>query len=220
MESEVSLSDSGPGKTLLSDRLSPEEAASFAYGRAILCVHVTEAGEDCFMPFCAIPVSVDEDGNAQAFFSGMALTLSSDPTFPLSTEEDGQSGASRWNANGIVLTGDPIFYAELSFLITEENGEVKLISTRVDSPEMYGECQNCPRALFSQGSAYHSYFAFSDEKGSVEAFEHSGPRLLIRLDEALSVTLRPASELGEICVYYEYWFTDGSVTLRMPKTLT
>lgn len=204
------------GQILLTDTLQPQETAHFDYGKAILCIHIKNEDGDYYMPFCAVSVTVDQNGCVQALYSGMAITLSSDTLFPLYVEESNVKDTSYLEASGIVLTGDPIFFAELSFQVSEENGETRLLSSKVESPELHGECVNCPRVLFSEMSAYHSYITFLNGEGRVEIQESFGQSIVLPLDQALAVTVRPATDLGEICVYYEYYYTDGSVIFRMP----
>ncbi len=219
MEETVGGTASGRNCILLTDQLSPREAEAFDSGRAVLCVHVEQDGQDCYMPFCSIPVSVDASGRVQAVYSGKAITFSSAPAFPLYTEECGQEDALSWNVSGIVLSGEPIFFAELSFRLTAENGAPAFSSAVVHCPELGGDCVNCPQGLFSEAVLYHSLFLFLDEKGTVESQECAGQSMTLPLDQALEVMLRPAAEIGEICVYFEYYDSDGHMTLRMPKSV-
>ena len=219
MEEAVNGTASGGSCILLTDQLSPREAESFDSGKAVLCVHVQEEGEDFYMPFCSVPVSVDASGGVQAIYSGKAVTFSSAPAFPLYTEENVREDALSWSVSGVVLSGEPIFFAELSFHLEADYETPAFLSMIVHSPELDGEFVNCPLDLFSEAVLYHSFFTFMDEKGLVESQECAGRSIVLPLDRALKVTLRPATEIGEICVYFEYSYSDGHVALRMPKSV-
>ena len=219
MEETVNGTVSDRSCILLTDQLSPREAETFDSGKAVLCVHVQEEGEDFYMPFCSVPVSVDASGGVQAIYSGKAITFSSAPTFPLYTEENVRKDALSWSVSGMVLSGEPIFFAELSFRLEADNDTPTLISMIVNSPELGEECVNCPLDLFSEAVLYHSFFTFIEEKGKVESQECTGHSIILPLDQSLKVMLQPATEIGEICVYFEYNYSDGHRTLRMPKSV-
>lgn len=49
--------------------------------------------------------------------------------------------------------------------------------------------------------------------------EVDGWETVLSLKQPLELNLRPAEELGEVYVYYEYWFDDGNTTVRTPVAL-
>ncbi len=204
----------------LSDRISPEEAAALDSGWATVCLRRTDDENTSYMPFCRLPVCVDESGAATATFSGMAVICTLAPTFPLYDEESGDGVKRMWTVSNIALSGEAVYFADLSFEIHCDNPTaVDIANLAVDSPELGGVCTNCPFGLFSEATVYLPAYTFNDDKGWTEAKEGAGGERVFSLDQPLTFDLCSAFDLGEVCVYYEYWFTDGSATVHAPADL-
>ena len=204
----------------LSDRISPDEAAVLDSGWATVCLRGTDEENASCMPFCRIPVCVDESGAATATFSGMAVICAGAPSFPLNVEEPGDDNRRMWTVSNITLSGETVYFADLSFEMHCDNPTaVDIAGLTVDSPELGGVCTNCPFGLFSEAAVYLPAYTFNDDKGWTEAIEGAGEESVFSLDQPLTFDLCSAFDLGEVCVYYEYWFTDGSMTIHAPADL-
>ena len=209
-----------PAGIALTDRLTEEQAALLDVGEAVVCLKVEDDAGVSYMPFCRVRMAVDGQGNARAIYSGVAPVFSADPATPIATAEDGRGETIACEAAGVELSGDAVYYAELSFGVRmDETGGVAIESTLVDSPELGGPCRSCPRDLFAQARVHHPCLRFEEKDGWTETRETGGRTAEYDLDEPLTVDLVPAAGLGEVCVYYEYWFTDGSMLVREPTPL-
>lgn len=204
----------------LHDQISPAQAAILDQAHAWICLKAKDGQQEAYLPFCRLSLTADESGGISGTYSGMAATCSASPLFPLYMEEGMADGDYSWAIGGIVLSGDAVFYADLSFVAAcDAQDGIIIESSAVESPELGGVCENCPLPLFLEASVHHAAYGFTDKYGNVRAHECDGTTAVFDLAEPLTIDLRPASDLGEIYVYFEYWFTDGSAVLRAPVGL-
>lgn len=202
----------------LRDQMTEAEASALEQGYAVVCLMLADG--DSYIPFCRLPVQAEPDGRVQASYSGMTVTFTDNPSFPLPVEESSNDGDFQWRVSGIALSGDAVFFAELSCRIAQDpQGGVSVSQVELDSPELGGVCEGCPLGLFREAAVYLPSYAFSDEGDCTQKREVDGWEAVLSLEQPLGLDLRPAEELGEVYVYYEYWFDDGSTTVRTPVAL-
>ena len=202
-------SDSGPDPepVLIRDRISPEETARLDYGRAWICLE-TEEG---LYPFCQIRLRVDDQGEAEAEYSGIAFTADKDPGYPLAGEEKEQDGRPVFQTEEIALSSPSVFYATLRLTIARtETGNWAVIKQEYESEELGGAYDPAPLELADEVE-----FLVRIAEDSPTPRETAGvqPRLLA-LDRPLSLRARRAADLGRIQIYCEYFFNDGSDTVH------
>ena len=204
----------------LSDRLSADEMSRLSYAQAVVCFREIVNNEELFVRFCTLPARVDEDGVAHADFSGYAVTFSQAPVFPLSTLEDVRDGQRVILVSRIVLSGEAAFYASLAFEIIEaSDGSLSMGEYTITSEELGGIYHCAPYALFSSFSCANAVIQMDDSKGDTRSHIEDDRFISISLNRPLVVRLKPASELGDVYAYFEYFFTDNRSAVHAPFPL-
>lgn len=212
-----------PGETreserrILSDRLSAEDKARLEYGRAVICLRETEDGEDRFIRFCVLPVSVNDDGSVYADYSGYAVTVSAAPGFPLSTVEEVRDGQRLFRVSRIVLSGDAVFYAELAFEIDQAaDGSLTLGEYSINSEELGGVYHNAPLSLFSGLNSANAVLSLDGQGSDVDARTVDDRFVSIPLEKPMEVEVKPSADLGEVYAYFEYYFKNNRSAVHPP----
>ena len=204
-------------RRILSDRLSADERVRLEYGRAVIGLLETEGGEDRFVRFCTLPVRVHEDGTVYADYSGYAVTASAAPDFPLSTVEEVQDGQRLFRVSHIVLAGEAAFYADLAFEVRQSaDGRLSLGACTIRSEELGGAYRAAPLSLFSELRSSNAVLSLGGREGGADA-EIAGDRFIsVPMEQPLDVELKPASELGKVYAYFEYFFSDNRKAVHPP----
>lgn len=234
-EIDAPRDDTEAGRTL-TDALSDEEMSILDYGQALIFVRAEAPDGEKLMHICTVEASTDADGNVTADYSGLALALADDDAFVVPTAEaaDVSEDMTPWTASlslsapsrtrqtaGIALSGDAAFYASLGFHVdVDDDGSYCARDIIVSSAELGGDCVTVPCALFDTVRT-------SLELWSAEAVSDNGIRLMgaganisqHTVDAPLRFRLIPAGELGDIVYCFEYFFTDGSDTVRPIKAM-
>ena len=195
----------------LRDRITPEQAALLDYGQAWICLESDEG----LLPFCCVRLQVDESGEASAFYSGRAACFEGDSLFPLSVREAGKEGTAEFTTREISMTGESVFYATLTLSVLQNpDGTWQLANQVLSSSELGGDCHQAPLGLLDQAEAVLPAVNPSDPVQSVSVRSVCYP-----LDEPLTLRIVRAADLGEIWVYYEYFFMDNSDIVHSPLPL-
>ena len=196
----------------LLDRITPEPAALLDYGQAWICL----SSEEGLLPFCCIRLRVDASGEASAFYSGKAVCFVGDTLFPLSVRETGKEDAREWTTREISMTGESVFYATLTLsVLQKQDGTCQLAKQVLSSSELGGECHQAPLGLLDQAEAVLPAVDSSDPLQSVTVRS-----VLYSLEKPLTLQIVNAADLGDLWVYYEYFFTDNSDIVHPPHPLS
>ena len=207
-------------RRILRDRLNADETARLNFGRAVICLHETGEGEDRLVRFCTLPATVNDNGFVQADYSGYAVTVSVAPSFPLSTVEEVRDVLRLFHVSRIVLTGETVFYADLAFeLRRTEDGSLTLGEYSIKSEELGGIYHNAPLSLFSGFSSSNAVLSLDGCNDGTDARVVDDHFISIPLEQSLVIEVKPASELGEIYAYFEYFFRDNRSIILQPFPL-
>ena len=177
-----------------------DDAPPQGYGSATarVCLRTALGDEQ----LCAVEAYPGEDGGVYAGYSGLSLTAAG---AIVSTRERSDSAI---RTEGLTLTAQWIFSAELTatLRIGVEAAELSIVSAELEEP-----ISACPRAAFDTLLLRRNVW---------EARESADGLRLVGLDSVFGETalrapleLRavPVRSLGEIAVYVEYEFADGSL---------
>lgn len=198
---------------IITDRITEEQAEILDYGQAWICIRRDET----LVPFCSIRMRVDRDGSAEAGYSGLAMAFAGDQVFPLeSREESGETGTVI-TTREISLTGESVFYATLILTVSmDEEGVFRVTKQELFSSELGGKYDQAPLGLMDTAEPLLRVLEKTD--APLDTLDIQS--VFLSLSEPLTVRLFPASELGEIWIYCEYFFQDGTDVIHPPYQLT
>ena len=198
-------SESGtvPEPIRIYDKITPVEAGKLDYGRAWICLK-TEEG---LFPFCQIPLEVNQRGDAEATYSGMAFVPEGDPEYPLAGKEETADGRRTFTTEEISLTSPSVFFAALKLTLQQaDDGNWILLKQEYKSDELGGTYDSAPLELAEQAEVLAHILEDSPtprERVDVRS-------KLLTLDHPLALQARRALDLGEIQIYCEYFFLDDT----------
>ncbi len=195
--------ESEPESLLIEDRISPEEAALLDYGQAWVCLNTP----DGLAPFCRIPLQVTDQGEATALFEGIAYVTQEAPGFPLTGRQEDTPDGPAFRTDPITLTGESVYYATLQLVITKASDGSRLLSDLLlTSDELGGAYHQAPLAIADQAELMLRIMENSPEPRNTADIRTE----LISLEHPLSLTACDAFSLGDLSIYCEYFFRDGS----------
>ena len=204
--------DKRPAPILLQDQITQEQAALLDYGQAWVCL---QQG-DLLLPFCRILLKVDASGHAEGWYSGLAVAFDGEPVQPLEVQETSGDGPTVAESKEISLTGESVFYATLKLTLEEdaENG-FRVTRQELFSSELGGTYDQAPLGVADTAEALLRVLEKSE--APVEVTDTRSQ--FLSLAEPLALTIFPACEMGEILVYCEYFFMDGTDIVHPPFPL-
>lgn len=189
----------------LEDALSPEEMSKLDYGQLIVCLRRVTDGQEQLIPFATIRAEAAPDGSITALYSGHAVVCDASPDFPLLTTEDHRYGRA-YHVRDLTFSGPFIFYASLQLSLTDVYGPVQVNQFELESFDTGPMHENLPLALFDTLRLSRAvYQAQGASFTPVNAISYS-----LSLDAPLSFSVVPASSLGEVVAYFEYFFHDNT----------
>ncbi len=204
--------DLPPDAVILRDRITAEEAEKLDYGLAWICLRE----EDRLLPFCRIPMRVEQTGEAEARYSGTAAVFAETPGQPLETEERLTEDGWRLETAGISMTGESVFYATMKLVLEQQGtGPVRITRQELFSSELGGSYDRIPLGLLD--TAELMLRELEKTEAPVETVDTRSA--FLPLKKPLTVRLLPAEKLGEIWVFCEYFFRDGTDTVHPPFPL-
>ena len=215
IETAVIEPETYPEPVTLRDRLAAERVALLDYGQAVVCLRREDG---VFLPLCAVPATVSEDGAVSAVYSGLLLTLDgSDVLFSMTESRDG--GDCLWESGLNTLTGEAIEYAEMTLTLRRGPDGAFVTGQSFDAWETGGVCESAPCDLFDVMLITQPLYAF-EEAGDLTVLREIDSRARrVEIEGPLSLCLRPAEELGDVWVYFEYFFSDRTDEAHAPFAL-
>lgn len=201
-----------PAPIPIRDRITAEETARLDYGRAWVCLR----REETLIPFCQILLQVDEEGNAEGTYSGLAVRFGEDGAQPLEILEEHSGEETVFRTEDISMTGESVFFATLQAEIRgkPETG-FRVTRQTMESSELGGKYDQAPLGLLDTAEPVLRVM----EKTEAPVDTISVETETVSLAEPLTVTVFPASGMGEIWIYCEYFFLDGTDTVHAPKPI-
>lgn len=188
---------------VLQDAISPEELQKLDYGQMIICLRTVKDGEEQLLPFASVPATVSPDGTATAVYSGNAVLCTAVPGFPLLMREEHTNGCI-YQLRDLSLSGTFIFYAPLD--LTMSSRAVTGLST--DSFDTGPLHENLPLVLFDTLHLSRPVYRVNPGDGCMTLQEVDVTAHTLPLTGTLSFAIVPAESLGEVVVYFEYFFSD------------
>ncbi len=207
---------------LIQDQLTEQEMAILDYGQARVCLRTeNEAGETLFTPIVTIPLDVDASGRATGRYSGLMLRMDGVPDVPFRTVENAPDGPAALTATTISLTGEAIEYAEQTIDIALDGDAARVTAQPVDAWETGGPCDPSPWDLYDQIYISHQMFTLTDAGGgAVSIRERDSLSSRTPLTGPIRLSLSKASDVGDVWVFCEYFFTDQTDVVRPPRPLS
>ena len=202
---------------VLTDRITPEQEACLDFGQAQICLRrQTEEGE-LLVHFTTVEAVVSPEGDVTADYSGLALVRTEQPDFPMHVAERAH-GAPALVGN-LTLAGTYVFFTSLEFSLRIDGNTAVLCDSVLSGLDEVKTAQGVPLAMFETLYASHSVFGMAEEDG-VYALTFGGVHdMEAPLTAPLSFSLVPVETLGEIVVYFEYFFEDGTDVIHAPFQL-
>ena len=202
--------DTEASPLLLTDALSPEQVALLDYGQLRICLRRTVDGQEELIPFAAIPAAVTEDGQVTAPFSGYAVVCSAASSMPLRTQETHADGLYTYAVGDIALSGPFIFYATLQLTVTAnpQAQEATLTQLSLDSPDAGCLLQSPPLCLFDTLTLSMPVYRAAQRESAYTLASTDVLSTTLPVETPLTFQLVPASTLGELSAYFEYFFLD------------
>lgn len=207
---------------LLQDALPTDKLPLLDYGRAQICLQMTVGDEEVLIPFTSILAEIDASGQVRAAYSGLALVCEDAPGFPLRTAESSAKLPLICSADGMSLSGTYVFYAALTFSLSPDpvTGGAEITGASVDCLDIPGMNEHTPLAMFDLLDVSHPMYTLHAENGR-QVLRICGNHAMQKdLTEPLAFALVPVSTLGDIAIYFEFFFTDGTDVIHAPFPLT
>ena len=224
---------------VLADVLTPEQAERLDYGQALICIRTEDEDGEHLSHISTVKAEVDEDGHVTASYSGLALSLSENPDFLITTVESfldwrphlqpmrpevsfGPSGGrTGGSASPVALSGEAAFYATLSFQLCElKDGQMLADKVVVSSEELGGDLGNVPCALFDNVQTSREIWKVTERETEGIMLEVvRGENVSWDIQRPLTFRLIPAENLGELMVCFEYFFMDNSDIIHPPESI-
>lgn len=202
----------------LTDTITPEQAAHLDFSQVQVCLRVTTEDVERLIPFAYVSMEVSPEGEATADYSGLALVCDQWPDFPIRVMESPELLMA--SINNVVLSGPFVYFATMSFSVTqEENGNVVIARSYLDGLDEASDGEKVPVSLFDRITMVNPLYEMQP-RGNTYYPEYSGAREVDDvLTETITFSLVPAETLGDVVVYFEYFFSDGSDVIHTPFQL-
>ena len=202
--------DAEASPLVLTDALSPEQVALLDYGQLRICLRRTVDGQEELIPFATIPAAVAEDGQVTAPFSGYAVVCSAAPSMPLRTQESRANGLYTYAVGDISLSGPFIFYSTLQLTVTAnpQAQEAVLTQLSLDCPDAGCLLQSPPLSLFDTLVLSLPVYQAVQRDAAYTLASTDVLSTTLPVETPLTFQLVPASTLGELSAYFEYFFLD------------
>ena len=189
------------------DRITPEERDRLDYGQAWICLKK----DSDLIPFCKVPMEVDDRGEAFAVYAGVAFVPENDPDYPLAVTLERTDAGTVFRTGEISLTSPSIYYATMTLTMAESaEGSWRVTEQFFSSDEVGGAYPLVPLALVDQAESLLRILEDSNTPKETVSVHSS----MIPLEEPLTLTVCDVRSLGEICVYCEYFFKDGKESVH------
>lgn len=188
---------------VLQDAISPEELQKLDYGQMIICLRTVTDGEERLMPFASVPAAVAPDGTATAVYSGNAVLCTAVPDFPLLVQEEHTNGCI-CQIRDLSLSGTFIFYAPLDLTISGQ-AVTELSTDSFDTGPLH---ENLPLTLFDTLHLSRPVYRVNPGDGCMTLQEVDVIAHTLPLTDTLTFAIVPAESMGEVVVYFEYFFSD------------
>lgn len=193
------------------DRITPEEREKLDYGQAWICLKKDSE----LIPFCRVPLEVNDRGEASAVYEGVAFVPENDP-YPLAVTQERTDAGTAFRTEEISLISPSIYYATMKLTMAESaEGSWAVTEQVFTSDEVGGAYPLVPLALAEQAELILR--VLEDSKTPKETVSvHSS---MVLLDKPLALTVCDVRSLGEICVYCEYFFVDKSNSVHPLRSI-
>ena len=201
-----------PAPLVITDQVEKTKRALLDYGQAWVCL----GADGTLIPFCAIPLRVDDAGRAEGRYSGLAVCLENRKEQPLEVREEWEDERLRIQTSEISMTGESVFFATLKLDIQETEEGFRLSRQTINSAELGGKYDQAPMGLLD--TAEPLLKVMENNEAPVETIDVQ--TMQQPLDQPLTVHLYPAEEMGEIWIYCEYFFFDGTDIVHPPYKVT
>ena len=209
------LTTAGSGSAfVLQDAISPEELQKLDYGQMIVCLRTIVEGEERLAPFVSAPATVAPDGTVTAVYSGNAVLCNAVPSFPLLMQELHTNSCS-YLIRDLSLSGTFIFYAPLELKLSDHD-VTELTANSFDTSPLH---ENLPLALFDTLHLSRPVYRVNSGDGCITLQEVAITAHTLPLTDTLTFAVVPAESLGEVVVYFEYFFTDSTDVIHPPFPL-
>ncbi len=206
VEAPEEIRDTKPEE--VSDRLAPEEVPLLDYAQARVCF----LKGNVLRLIATLPAEVQESGEAEASFSGFALTLAGRNECPLSVTESREEEGTAWAFDNIGLYSDTVYFALLSGRAGIKEGKVSVTEQTTEAVE-FRKAAEVPFELFTNGNV--SSLCYLPDPEDREGPADCRPDFdILDMTEPLRLALVPAKELGEIYVFFEYYLTDDRTIIH------
>ncbi|MBR0463195.1 MAG: hypothetical protein IJJ23_02260 [Clostridia bacterium] len=200
----------------LGDTLPAERAALLDYGQAVVCLRQEDGS---FLPVCVLPAEVSDDGAVSASYSGLVLTLDDDSDVLFSLKESLGADGVVWESALNTLTGEAIEYAEMTLALCRDPEGFRVTGQSFDAWETGGVCDFAPYDLFDTLLITQPLYAFEEKDGRTTLRQTGSRARRVDIDGPMSLRFQATEELGDVWVYFEFFFTDQTDDVHMPFPL-
>ncbi len=203
----------------LTDKLDPKTFENLDEALLRIAVETETEEEKQYMPITTIAASVDTERQVRGDYSGLTVIFSDVPDVPLQIVEINQNAKVILIASGISLTGEAIYYAELSFNIEISDGVTEITDSQVLSDEMGGKYIIVPAALFTSAKVSQQLFRIKNFGSELLPVECGNVFGRMNIGGPLTPQIIPAEKIGPLYAWFEYYLTDGSFKISEPFPL-
>lgn len=204
----ISWMDVPPEPIVINDQITAEEKEKLDYAQAWICIK----RKSKMIPFCRIPLEINDSGEATAMYSGIAFVPEIDPMFPFPVSQEDFGKETAFRTESIGLSGPSVFYASMHLTLSKTSKDSWAVSEQVfSSDELGGSYPLVPLALADRAESVLRILEDSETPGETVSVHSSE----LPLEQPLSLAVCDVRSLGEIRIYCEYFFNDATDQIHL-----